>query len=811
MRLTKIYLYTFLFLLPGLSVQSQTSKQYEKKAQEAYAKKDYSGALAYYKFLLEVEPDRADALFYAGVSAARMNAFPYAEGMLARVPDSLKTGDLYLCDFYLADVKKRLKKYDEAIIYFQKFIENKNGLRPEYVQRAQKELDYCEWALENLDNVVQVDIIQYDTLINTYRTDFAPLKVGDALFYTSSTDEDGETRIFCSVNGGQGAPIPENVKEPGKHNSHTAFGQNGRRMYFTICESEGDAINEFKCRIFYRNKTADGGWGTPYPLSGNVNMAKYTTTQPAVAPGETEGEDVLYFVSDRPCDKAGMNIWRTIVRDTGCTTPVLLNVVNTDADDLTPFFHAPSASLFFSSNGHQGFGGLDIFRSVRTEEGTWSEPENLGLPINSTYDDLYYSFNSDISQAHFASNRPEALCNDPQKGCTCDDIFYYDIMLRLDVLTFNVIDSSELMDVQVELVNVTDNQSEYVVLNRDSNAFHFPLLPEKAYRIIATKEGYETATAEVNTKGVLQSTIYKKPLYLRPRIDVVVLTYDAISREPLPGTAIQLTNEWTKRDSSILNDPDSNEVMYPLDFGQDYTLIAAKQNYSTAFDTFSTKGYTTPTVLTRKLYLTPFTGLPLTLYFDNDKPRWAVTSKDTTTRLTYEQTYQSYIRRKNTFIYSFSAGLFGEERQQARDSVRYFFEREVEQGYKDLMRFSDILADYLRAGNRIEIVVEGYASPLAPSDYNKNLTARRISSVINQFKTFNGGILAPFIENKSLTIVEAPKGEDKAPKDVDDDPKRRRNSVFSPVASRQRRVRILDIRRQENIFSYSRNPGKQAK
>lgn len=809
MRTKLLNLLMFFLACSTANLTGQTLKQYEKKATEAYSERNYSEALAYYKVLLEIDPDRTDALFYAGESGLKMRAFHVAEVMFERIPDTSKTGPFFLTDFRLANVKKGLKKYDEAIVYYQKFIENEHGVNDLLLKRAGEELDYCNWALDNLQNAAPVELVRYDTLINTYQTDFAPLKVDNTLFYTSAwfdgEDEDAKpvSKIYCSVGGGLGVPISENSETKGQHTSHIAFGKSGNRMYYTLCNDDELYVNEFQCQIYYRDKNEKGVWGAPYPLTKTINMPGYTATQPAIGWDAENEQEILYFSSNRPGGMGGMDIWSSvIIKDTICSTPVGLDSVNTEFDDMTPFFHAESNALYFSSRGHRSLGGLDIFRSEKKEKG-WATPENLGYPINSSYDDLYYSFNSDLAQAHFASNRAEAMCDDPEKGCTCDDIFYFDVPVSLDVLTFNMLDSSQLNGVKVELRNLTDNTVETYQLNDEGNDFHFPLRLEKDYQIVATKEGWDDASVEISTKGIIYPTVFNEPLYLRPQIHLVVLTYDAISKLPLNGTAVRLDWETLGIDTSHINSEETNKCIFPLDFGHEYIITAAKQNYSTAFTSFSTEGYTTPTVITKELYLTPFVGLPLTLYFDNDKPRYVYRS-DTTTKLTYAQTYERYLKRKNTFIYSFSAGLYGNPRQEARDTIRDFFTNEVQKGYEDLLKFTDILIDYLKGGNRIEIIVEGYASPLAPSDYNKKLTGRRVSSVINQLRTYRDGVLASYIDNKSLIILEAPKGEDASAEGVEDSPRKRRQSVYSPAASRERRVKILDIRRQEDIFSYTR-------
>ena len=187
--------------------------------------------------------------------------------------------------------------------------------------------------------------------------------------------------------------------------------------------------------------------------------------------------------------------------------------------------------------------------------------------------------------------------------------------------------------------------------------------------------------------------------------------------------------------------------------------------------------------------------MPLVLYFDNDKPRY-IYRADTTTTLTYEQTHLAYLQRKNTFINGYSRGLYGLSKDEAIQESQRFFTDEVEANYNKLQSFCQLLTDYLASGHRMEIMIEGYASPLAEAEYNRRLTGRRISSLINHFGKYNKGVLMSFLESGQLKITQAPKGEEYEHGGVSDDGKNRRQSVFSPAASRLRKVTILEIRAQ---------------
>ena len=190
------------------------------------------------------------------------------------------------------------------------------------------------------------------------------------------------------------------------------------------------------------------------------------------------------------------------------------------------------------------------------------------------------------------------------------------------------------------------------------------------------------------------------------------------------------------------------------------------------------------------------------MFFDNDRPRYRYSSKDTTVNVTYGQTYNRYISRQAVFRNGYAANQGGALAGIARQEINDFFDDEIRKGWNDLEEFCSLLLPYLQTGNSIEIIVQGYASPLAGGDYNKNLTKRRISSVINQLRAWNNNALATYLDNQTLIVTEDPKGEDDAPEGISDSGADRRSSVFSPKASRERRVRITDVRRQQSIMSW---------
>ncbi|MBS1765410.1 MAG: tetratricopeptide repeat protein [Bacteroidetes bacterium] len=184
--------------------------------------------------------------------------------------------------------------------------------------------------------------------------------------------------------------------------------------------------------------------------------------------------------------------------------------------------------------------------------------------------------------------------------------------------------------------------------------------------------------------------------------------------------------------------------------------------------------------------------LPMKLYFDNDQPD--PKTMLTVSRHNYVELYTKYVAREPEFVQNYSAGIADNSKmQEAKKRMSDFFANTVRKSFNDLDRFSGLLLKQLEAGDKIEIAVRGSASPLAASNYNQNLSKRRISSVMNYWKIFDDGKLYKYISNGTLKVVEEPVGEDMAGKNISDDLKDTRNSVYSPAASSLRYIEVIRV------------------
>jgi tetratricopeptide (TPR) repeat protein len=192
--------------------------------------------------------------------------------------------------------------------------------------------------------------------------------------------------------------------------------------------------------------------------------------------------------------------------------------------------------------------------------------------------------------------------------------------------------------------------------------------------------------------------------------------------------------------------------------------------------------------------------LPVTLYFHNDEPN--PRSKDTITQHNYITTYNQYLKLSDNYKKEYASGLKGEERDDAILDIEDFFEEYVKKGVLDLNQFMPLLLKELEKGTKIELSIKGYASPLSKSDYNVNLTLRRISSLINYISEFNNGIFKSYIDGTAqngakLTFNKIPFGEYQSKEEVSDNFNDLKNSVYSRKAALERKIEIMAIRLTE--------------
>ncbi len=188
--------------------------------------------------------------------------------------------------------------------------------------------------------------------------------------------------------------------------------------------------------------------------------------------------------------------------------------------------------------------------------------------------------------------------------------------------------------------------------------------------------------------------------------------------------------------------------------------------------------------------------LPVTLYFHNDVPN--PRSRDTLTNLNYITTYNEYTEMLGQYKKEYANGLSGEKADFAQEEIENFFIEYVDKGVSDLTLFRNLLLKELDKGAKINITVKGFASPLAKTDYNVNLTKRRISSLVNYMREYGNGVFVKYLDATAengghVVFSQVPFGEYTANQLTSDNPNDVQNSVYSRNAAIERKIEIQSV------------------
>ncbi len=812
----KYYCLIFLTVLLNTLVYSQ-NERFEAAVKQAlnkdlfFADDEFFGISTKDSFTI-------DEQFQFSEVARRMRAYNMAETGYLRVvamDTTNKKIDYPTAIYQVGAMKKLQGDYVNALTYFEQYISSPPPIDNKYLALARKDIDDCKFAVnrtKKLDN--QYNLSHLRETVNTPYNDFSPLLVGDQLYYASlkyqKEEKNNPPRLYAKLLSSDGVttgfPI-DGFNQKEKSVAHLAFTKDQKRAYYTICDYVGKS-RQIRCQLYYQEKEANGVWSKPVVLPDYINRKGFTATHPTVVYDENE-QEIVIFSSNCPGGVGQMDLWVTNVGENGTfSKPVNFTQVNSKGNDLTPFFHQPTNTLYFSSDGRIGLGGYDIYRYVD------GEIKHAGYPLNSSFNDTHFSLDPSGDKGYFSSSR-QGCMRLSEYDMGCQDIFSAEfINIDLEALTFDDFTKKDLEGVNLKLYKIPDGSrtesgtiSEVALIegrtNSLDNQFQFDgLLRDVRYRLVASKEGYVNDTLDFNTRGITQSIILKKDLFLAPDIfemDLMALTVDEESQRPLTNCIVQLIDK-ASGERFILDNVNSNDFHFDIYSQRDYQLIASLIGYIPDTLDFDTRNYTEAsgiTSLTKRLYLTPGglveldNLLPLTLYFDNDAPDPG--SREIVTNSDYEKLFTAYYRKKREFIANYSENTASPVLDEKAEAIVQFFEEELKGNFDTLGFFSETLIKYLQRGNTAVISIRGYASPLAATDYNINLGKRRVDCLMNHFSIYRDGMLNRYIENGALVLEEVSFGERETAKRISENPRDRRNSVYSPEASRERKVEIVKI------------------
>ncbi len=523
--------------------------KWKKKAKVAdllFEMGSYYNAIEIYKKVDEEKPQRLDIAYKIASASYLMRDYNQAEEWYKKM-FAIDSTSYPSAMYYYAKSLKRLGKYTEAKAAFEGFekLPSPKKATDEYnaiKEAVEKDIEGCDLGIMVMGEPEKVVVTNLGTNLNHVLSDYAPFPMGDdqLLFAalsndslinlkdTSLTNPERYTRLFVSNKEdddtwGKAELYDQSFNKGDFHIVNGMFSPDMKLFFFTRCVENQDLT--MHCNIFY-SKNEEGVWSEAMEASA-LNGKKYTTTQPYLV--EEDGELVMYYASNKRAgdegdegDDNGMDIWMARVNATSGNTGSPVNLtgnINTVGDEVTPFYDVKTKTLYFSSNGHVGIGGLDVYSSMKDEEGNWGEPVHMGYPVNSSVDDLYFRFTKTSNKGYLSSNRGEA--QDLKHDNCCDDIFSYVYPPTIVTLQGKLLDGESGDPIEgAGFVYVYDAENDSLIGTfdvKEDGTYNFKLKGGKQYNIVASGERYRESTIAVDTEDAEEGEVINNDFRLGKR------------------------------------------------------------------------------------------------------------------------------------------------------------------------------------------------------------------------------------------------------------------------------------------------------
>ena len=437
--------------------------------------------------------------------------------------------------YYIAESLKEQGKYVEAIAVCERYKELNPG-----DPRADASLASCRLA-QTWKDAESRYAVDPEVLLNTPHYDISAAfsaKRNDEVVFSSSrpastgTEMDGYAGenfldLFASTRDKLGkwsepVKLPPTINTPA-HEGAPTFNAKRTVLYFTRCQHEKKKA--FGCEI-WMSKKVGSNYGEPEMLDLGARSSETDTFQiNRGQPTVSKDDEVMVFSSNQKGGYGGKDLWMVRLDVDGKPVGAPSNLgpeINTKADDKFPFLRA-NGNLYFSSDGHTGMGGLDIFMAEKAGDHAWGSVENMKSPINSGGDDFAIVFDKDEEKGYFSSNRPG--------GKGQDDIWRFqvpDLLFALQGTCYDKLTGLPLPDTQVEVVG-TDGRG-FSAMTDGNGGFNFAennkeryIQENSSYTIRASKKNYLVVNDEVTTVGLNESTTFAKEYFLQPTVGEIPL------------------------------------------------------------------------------------------------------------------------------------------------------------------------------------------------------------------------------------------------------------------------------------------------
>lgn len=465
------------------------------------------------------------------IAACHLKTFDYQEAVAQfKKTSSFKSypEDVY---FY-AVAQMNMKDHTSAVKLFEKYISSDN-YSDSLLRSAQLLITGCYYAMDEANTKNKITVNMLDTnIFNKGTASFAPAFFGreNKLMFTSAREggvifdpEVQQSEFLCDLYWSEqdafgnwsdatnfGRPL--NSAQHDASCSYNMLKRNEEQslIYYTKWNDENR-----KEQSIYFGRMVGMKFYESFKLPASVNVPGYKSINPFISLDET----IMYFSSNRPGGQGGMDLWQIELSETGNVVGDAVNLgrpVNSELDEVTPFFHAPSSTLFFSSNGHNSIGGLDIYKSsYNADNKAYGQAVNMGMPINSSMDDSYMIWDALQDKGYFASDRADCAHGH------CYDIYEVTnepIIITLEGYAYDIETEEILANTNLKFKDINSTiPFENRTIFTDASGF-YKISMEKAQQIyiMATHSTYFGAAESVSTMPITKSTTLVQDFYLAP-------------------------------------------------------------------------------------------------------------------------------------------------------------------------------------------------------------------------------------------------------------------------------------------------------
>lgn len=503
-----------------------------KKGLDEYARDHYHNAIPYFEKVLEEDSTNTEAMFKLGVCYLHIFSFKESLELIEKAVKINPDVDPFQ-HYWHGRALHENDFFDEAIIEYQYYLDKYTGQKDTRRIEIEKLIAQAKVAKELLANPRLYIVENLGDSINSEYHEHSPMltKDGKTIIFTTQREYEGHhlqdpdghfyEAIFISKKNKDGnwnmaEPISKKL-EHGGHDANIQLFDDDTKMLVYRQTKQGD--------FYISSLQGDGSWGIPKPIT-EINTGSYEVDASITKDGSR-----MYFATDKYTKERHLNIYYADKKDDGTWgDPVELpEIINSPFDENAPFISDDGMTLYFCSNGKKSMGGYDIFYTTVTADGVWTEPKNLGVPINSTDEDIHYSIDAATGKSYFASHREEGL------GEMDIYVAVPVPMVKINGSVVSSLDKSPVLLDSIEVLFQSTDESRFAYTTKDSlkeGVFKPEIISANTYELLVVrnqdtlyKENMEVELAE-NNETIIDKEIvldYEMLAKLAPELKIAAI------------------------------------------------------------------------------------------------------------------------------------------------------------------------------------------------------------------------------------------------------------------------------------------------